>query len=463
MAKGLLYSITYFYMLIFLSLSLPTLSKTNIKDLPGFPGPLPFQLETGYVSVGDLKEDQLFYYFVESERNPKEDPLILWLTGGPGCSAFSAVAYEIGPLDFKMVEYNGSLPQLVLNPYSWTKVSNIIFVDQPSGSGFSYTNGSEDYRTNDHKSAKEAHEFLIKWLIDHPQFLSNPLYIGGSSYAGVILPVVVQEISNDIEARQEPILNLKGYILGNPSTDRKFDTGSFVPHAHGMGLISDELYESAKKNCKGNYYEERNIQCSMDLDSVNELLSGLNKASILEPKCVFVSPKPKPGQRRSLHNNSTNFQLPYVLPAFGCRTYRYLLSHYWANDDSVRNALQVRKGTVGVWERCSSIISYVKDIPSTIHYHLNITSRGYRALIYSGDHDFEVPFVGTLAWIRSLNFPIVDDWRSWSVDGQVAGYTRSYANNLTFVTVKGAGHTAPEYNPKECSAMLQRWISHNRM
>nr|AFK41624.1 unknown [Lotus japonicus] len=67
--------------------------------------------------------------------------------------------------------------------------------------------------------------------------------------------------------------------------------------------------------------------------------------------------------------------------------------------------------------------------------------------------------MSTQAWIRALNYSIVDDWRSWLVNGQVAGYTRSYSNRMTFATVKGAGHTAPEYKPDEGFSMFTRWLS----
>ncbi|EEC80173.1 hypothetical protein OsI_22022 [Oryza sativa Indica Group] len=94
------------------------------------------------------------------------------------------------------------------------------------------------------------------------------------------------------------------------------------------------------------------------------------------------------------------------------------------------------QGTVPSWQRCNLDLPYTRDIKSSIRYHLDLTTRGYRSLIYSGDHDMSIPFIGTQAWIRSLNFSVVDEWRPWFVDGQVGGYTRSYSNNLTFATVK---------------------------
>ncbi|KAL5988275.1 hypothetical protein ACLOJK_036038 [Asimina triloba] len=360
--------------LLGLSLTFPPLafSQSRVRYLPGFPGPLPFHLETGYIGVGESDAHQLFYYFVESERNPKEDPLVLWLTGGPGCSAWSGLVYEIvsdhgfpGPLYFEYAHYDGSLPRLKLREHSWTKVSNIIFVDSPVPTGFSYfSNSAENYVGNDLKSPKEVYQFLVKWLIAHPQFLSNPLYIGGDSYNGLILPPVVYYVANGIEAGKEPILNLKlaiktypsdrsliqlyiiictqGYLLGNPKTHRPIDDGSFVPFVHRMNLISDELYESVRKSCGGVYWHPTDSKCIKDIEAVKAMIAGIDVEHILEPLCPFVSPKPPlVGHGRLLDDNLIGPHLPDTLPGFGCREYWYLLAYYWANDANVRKALYV--------------------------------------------------------------------------------------------------------------------------
>ncbi|CAH2034597.1 unnamed protein product [Thlaspi arvense] len=415
-------------------------SSSIIKHLPGFEGPLPFELETGYIGVGEAEEDQMFYYFIKSESNPKEDPLLVWLTGGPGCSSFSGLVYENGPLAFKVEAYNGSIPSLVSTTYSWTKVANIIYLDQPVGTGFSYSRNPLADIPSDTGSAKRVDEFLrkilflllvivVQWLAKHPEYFSNPFYVTGNSYSELLYQFIT---GNYLCC--EPQINLQGYMLGNPLTDIDLDFNTRIPFAHGMALISDELYESLKRSCGGNYFkvDPINTECLKLVEEYKKCVSRIYEELVLESNCDTTSPD--------------------------CYTYRYLLSEYWANNEIVRRALNVVKGTTGKWERCNFNVLCKKDIKSSIPYHMNNSIKGYRSLILSGDHDMTIPFVSTQDWIRSLNFSIIEKWRPWMVVDRVAGFTKTYANKMTFATVKGGGHTL-EYKPEENSILFKRWIS----
>uniref|UniRef100_A0ACD6A7B2 Uncharacterized protein n=1 Tax=Avena sativa TaxID=4498 RepID=A0ACD6A7B2_AVESA len=182
-------------LLVLLPRSASASASAVVTHLPGFDGPLPFYLETGYVGVEEETGAELFYYFVESERSPSTDPVLLWLTGGPGCSGFSGLVFEVGPLKFVLEPYDGILPRLVYNPYSWSKIASIIFLDSPVGAGFSYARDPKGYDVGDISSSLQVVTFLNKWFSDHPSYISNPFYIGGSSYAGLVVPVIAQYIS----------------------------------------------------------------------------------------------------------------------------------------------------------------------------------------------------------------------------------------------------------------------------
>ncbi|PIN23057.1 Serine carboxypeptidases (lysosomal cathepsin A) [Handroanthus impetiginosus] len=455
------------------------LSQNVIEYLPGFPGKLPFKLETGYIGLGEMEEVQLFYYFFASERNPEEDPLVLWLTGGPGCSSLYGITSEIGPFTIEFLNSNGSLPSLMLKEHAWTKVANIIFLDQPVGTGFSYATTPEAFYSNDTYATELNYEFLRKWLISHPKYINNPLYIGGDSYSGITVPLVANNVYRGNEAGIKPLMNIKGYVLGNPYTDAFGEANAVVPCAHRMGLLSDRLYNSAKVNCHGNYVnvDPENILCLNDLERINQCLDKINTFMILEPLCDSVWRAKEDVLSLDISFSEeipTNFLQSIVAPVkkIICRNAPLVLLHTWANNKSVQQALDIREGTKEEWERCNNTIkssarapdrptTYVANVKSVFGYHQDFTHKNCRTLIYSGDHDLFFPHTSTEKWIESLKVPILSDWRPWFVQGQIAGYTMTYGHGdyeLTYATVKGAGHTAPEFKPEECFAMITRWF-----
>jgi serine carboxypeptidase-like clade 1 len=88
-----------------------------------------------------------------------------------------------------------------------------LYVDSPAGVGFSYSKTREDYITGDLKTALDSHAFLLKWFEDYAEFLSNPFYIAGESYAGIYVPTLSRNVANGISAGVKPVLNFKVQLL----------------------------------------------------------------------------------------------------------------------------------------------------------------------------------------------------------------------------------------------------------
>ena len=121
-----------------------------VESLPEVNFKIPYSHYSGYLE--SVNQTQLHYWFFESQSpTPEKDPVALWLNGGPGCSSLLGAFTELGPI---RMNANGSLTP---NPFSWTQRANIIFLESPAGTGFSYRPNTTFYRNNDEQTVQVNH------------------------------------------------------------------------------------------------------------------------------------------------------------------------------------------------------------------------------------------------------------------------------------------------------------------
>ena len=116
------------------------------------------QWKTGLVNIDSFNDD-IFYWVFQSRGTPSTDPLVLWLTGGPGCASEVALFYENGPYQFT----SATDSTIKSNPNSWNTFANLLYVDQPIGTG--YSKGG----LHDAKSEKEVAQdmaIMLKGFVD---------------------------------------------------------------------------------------------------------------------------------------------------------------------------------------------------------------------------------------------------------------------------------------------------------
>ncbi|KAG7163207.1 Lysosomal protective protein-like [Homarus americanus] len=186
----------------------------EIIDLPGLNHNISFRHYSGYLSGAEGKH--LHYWFVESSRSPADDPVVLWMNGGPGCSSMEGLLAELGPYPV-----NPDGKTLKENIYAWNKMANVLFLEAPACVGYSYdTNG--DCATGDD---------------EFPEYRKNEFFITGESYAGVYVPTLTVRV---LEGQQDFNINLQGYAIGNGLSSYKLNDDSIIFFGYFHGLFGDE-------------------------------------------------------------------------------------------------------------------------------------------------------------------------------------------------------------------------------
>lgn len=82
---------------------------------------------SGYLTVNDTYQSNLFFWYFKAKENPISAPVILWLQGGPGASSLFGLFSENGPFSV-----NKKL-KLVKRDFSWHINHHLIYIDNPVG------------------------------------------------------------------------------------------------------------------------------------------------------------------------------------------------------------------------------------------------------------------------------------------------------------------------------------------
>ena len=193
-------------------------ASDEITTLPGWTGKLPSKHYSGFfpTTLDGSKGGMLHYWLTLSENKPATDPLVVWLQGGPGCSSLFGMLYENGQFRFSGDTDANGQATLVQNPYSWTKVANMLFLEQPVGVGFSYClNNNCTCDSEGCPFGVDAYNFFVNFFKSYPEMAKLDFHISGESYGGVYVPFVADAILTGNQQGGNAMVNLKGILIGN--------------------------------------------------------------------------------------------------------------------------------------------------------------------------------------------------------------------------------------------------------
>lgn len=468
----------------------------RITMLPGLDYDPGFEQFSGYLDVSATRH--IFYWYMESQSDPTNDPVVLWTNGGPGCSGLLGMGAEHGPF------YISKSGRLHDNPYSWNKVANMIYFEQPAGVGFSYCDAAEDYITGDEQAAADNYNFIVEFLQRYPERQTNDFYVSSESYGGHYIPQMTLEIlRRDIDH----FVNFKGFLLGNPYVDPLSNMVTQFEAYYSHGLIAKPLFDDWSKKCKdSNYWMSRECD-QITTNMFKQFGHGINPYALDYPVCkkdaAEYSHLERPVSNRNhrvlkttkdghdpmatatldISNpstssievdtllNRTNGQNTQSDPQAAFKPCSQEFLENYLDREEVRDALHVAP-SAKPWDVCGGV-RYSKsdvDIPTIGLYQELIDQakagkHDLNMLIYSGDDDSICSTAGTQYWLWDLA-EASSIWKAWQAQEQTSGFVTTFDlgdktnATFTFVTVHGAGHEVPSYRPVEALEMFRRFLAH---
>jgi len=422
---------------------------------------------SGYVDISGSPYDtdgnkQLFYWFFEKRSKTSngsdngnvaddEIPLILWLTGGPGCSSTLALLTENGPCSV-----NDDGTSTSVNPNSWTEVAHMIWLDQPAGVGYS-AGTQNDY--NEEMISEDAYYFLQGFFEMHPEYSTNPLFVVGESFGGHYAPAIAHKFWTKNKSTSSVAgmlhINLAGLAVGNGLTDPMVQYPYYPEMAynnsHGMKVVTRETYDAMK---------EAVPKCVKLIEQCNAGTSIVNKFACQTAFVLCSVGLTSPYQVTGLNPYDIRKQCgPHPL----CYDFTHI--EKFLNLDSTKAALNVKEDAK--WATCNMGINFkfhTDWMKSFSPFVKDLINDNIPTLIYAGDVDFICNYLGNRAWTLELDWDHKKEFndskeREWGMEGKPAAALGRSSHGFTFLQVYDAGHMVPSDQPEVALEMMKHFVS----
>ncbi|KAJ5689753.1 hypothetical protein N7462_004145 [Penicillium macrosclerotiorum] len=426
-----------------------------VHSLPGAPdGPL-LKMHAGHIEVDPESNGNLFFWHFQNRHIANRQRTVIWLNGGPGCSSMDGALMEVGPYRLKddhTLEYNKG---------SWDEFANLLFVDQPVGTGFSYVNTDSYLHELDEMSAHFM-IFLEKFFELFPEYERDDIYIAGESYAGQHIPYIAKAIKERNKVAEQDGKSkwpLRGILIGNGWISPADQYPSYFEFAGREGLIKEgtQTYrqvEALNSVC----VSKLNAPGGKDLVNSNEceeVLKGLLQLTVKDKKCT----------------NMYDIRLTDSYPSCGMNWPPDLenMTPYLRRMDVIQ-ALNINPAKMSGWTECSGAVSsafMAANSRPAIKLLPGLLESGLSVLLFSGDKDLICNHIGTetlihnMKWLGGTGFETSPGvWaprHDWTFEGEPAGIYQ-HARNLTYVLFYNSSHMVPFDQPRQTRDMLDRFM-----
>ncbi|KAF4591796.1 pheromone-processing carboxypeptidase KEX1 [Ophiocordyceps camponoti-floridani] len=424
-----------------------------VRDLPGVPTDSPLiKMHAGHIQVTPEHDGNLFFWHFQNTHIANRQRTVIWLNGGPGCSSEDGALMEIGP--YRVTDQG----TLTLNNGSWNEFANLLFVDNPVGTGYSFVNTDSFVEELD-EAAEQFIKFLKKFFDVFPEYQRDDIYIAGESFAGQYIPYIAKAILDRNAKTVRDKWSLKGLLIGNGWLSPMDQYPAYLNYSFKKKLVDKESTMAKELLAKQRICDRM-------------LVSNPNHVNYQECESILTSmlKASSKGSGKEACYNMYDVRLRDSYPSCGMNWPPDLknLTPYLRKAEVVR-ALHVNEKRNTGWQECTGAVSSAfkseKSKPSVdlLPGLLNEVP----ILLFSGAEDLICNHLGTeqmisnMRWNGGKGFEVTPgNWaprRTWTFEGDVAGFWQQ-ARNLTYVLFYNSSHMVPFDYPRRSRDMLDRFM-----